>query len=253
MLASRGRTVASLVAVVLAMLPLLTTPLPAQARGTLIGRVRDSTGAAVPDVEIIILAASVRSRSDSGGSFRFAELPAGKHEIRFRRVGFGPQTVQATVGRDRVDSVAVVMEHIALELPGMTVESEARERLLSDFYHRKGQGHGHYVTRAQIEERQPALLTDMVRVMPGVRIVPNRGTAGGSLRFGRAITSPVRDCPPQYWVDGIRVTQFNLDDLLPSDIEGIELYSGPAGVPPQYNVKDGTTVCGIVLIWTRIP
>jgi hypothetical protein len=235
------------------MLPLCTTPLGAQSRGTLVGRVRDSAGVAIPDVEIYILAVSIRSRSDSTGSFRLASLPAGKHEIRFRRFGFGPQTVEATVGADRVDSVAVVLERVAVELPGMTVESEARLRLLADFYRRKDQGHGHYVTRAQIEDRRPAFLTDMMRIIPGVRIVQNRGTSGGQLRFGRAFMSPGRDCPPQYWVDGVRVTQFNIDDLPPSDIEGVELYSGPAGLPPQYNVKDGTTVCGIVLIWTRVP
>ena len=177
----------------------------------------------------------------------------GKHELRFRRVGFGPETVEATVGADRVDSVAVVLHNVVVELPGMTVESEARERLLSDFYRRKEHGHGHYVTRAQIEERRPALLTDIMRLIPGVRVVQNRGTGGASLRFGRAVMSPDRDCPPQYWVDGIRVNQFNLDELSPSDIEGIELYGGPGGLPPQYNVKDGTTVCGTVLIWTRIP
>jgi Carboxypeptidase regulatory-like domain/TonB-dependent Receptor Plug Domain len=253
MLASRGWTVARLVAVVLAALPFCATTLQAQSRGTLVGKVRDSTGAAIPDVEIVILSASIRLRSDSSGGFRLAALPAGNHEIRFRRVGFGPQTVQATVGADRVDSVAIVLQHVAVELPGMTVESQARERLLSDFYHRRDQGHGHYVTRAQIEERRPAFLTDMMRLIPGVRIVQNRGTSGGSLRFGRAIMSPGRDCPPQYWVDGVRATQFNLDDLAPGDIEGIELYAGPAGLPAQYNVKDGTTVCGIVLIWTRVP
>ena len=253
MLASRGWTVARLLAAAVSVLALLTPPLQAQSRGTLVGKVRHSTGAAIANVEIIVLAANVRLRSDSAGSFRLAELPAGKHEIRFRRVGFGPQTVEATVAANRVDSVAIVLQHVAVELPGVTVESEARERLLSDFYHRKDQGHGHYVTRSQIEERRPALLTDMVRLIPGVRIVQNRGISGGSLRFGRAFMSPGRDCPPQYWVDGVRVTQFNLDDLSPGDVEGIELSSGPAGLPPQYNLKDGTTVCGIVLIWTRIP
>jgi hypothetical protein len=62
-----------------------------------------------------------------------------------------------------------------------------------------------------------------------------------------------RDCPPQYWVDGVKAFGLNIDDIIPQDVEGIEIYEGASTVPPQFNTKEGTTICGVVLIWTRIP
>jgi hypothetical protein len=39
----------------------------------------------------------------------------------------------------------------------------------------------------------------------------------------------------------------------PVDVEGVELYAGPAGLPPEFNQLYGTTACGTVAIWTRLP
>jgi len=72
------------------------------------------------------------------------------------------------------------------------------------------------------------------------------------LRFNRAQMGG-RDCPPQYWVDGVKAFALNIDDIIPQDVEGIEIYEGASTVPPQFNTKEGTTICGVVLIWTRIP
>jgi len=43
-----------------------------------------------------------------------------------------------------------------------------------------------------------------------------------------------------------------LDDVTrPSDIDGIEIYSSWAGVPPQFADRGGRN-CGAILVWTRI-
>jgi hypothetical protein len=92
----------------------------------------------------------------------------------------------------------------------------------------------------------------MMRMIPGARLTPIRGTGYSALRFSRAQMGN-RDCPPQYWVDGVKAWNLNIDDIVPQDVEGIEVYSGASTVPPQFNTKEGTTICGVVLIWTRIP
>jgi outer membrane receptor for monomeric catechols len=143
---------------------------------------------------------------------------------------------------------------MAVELPGVVVAELARQRnLLRDFYDRSERGFGHFITREQIEKRNPANLSDMMRQIPGARLIPNRMGGTSTLRFSRAIMTPGRDCPPQYWVDGVKTWALNIDDILPQDVEGVEVYSGPSALPSQYNTRDGTTICGVVLIWTRIP
>jgi hypothetical protein len=52
-------------------------------------------------------------------------------------------------------------------------------------------------------------------------------------------------------VDGVAMpAPFNLD-LLPSphDLAGIEVYAGPATIPPQYSGYNRG--CGLILIWTK--
>jgi hypothetical protein len=134
----------------------------------------------------------------------------------------------------------------------MTVEEMTRRRqLLSDFYDRMARGFGYFVTREQIEKRNPMNLSDMMRMVPGARLMPIRGTSMAALRFSRAQGG--RDCPPQYYVDGVKAWNLNIDDIVPMDVEGIEIYEGASSIPPQYNTKEGNTICGVVLIWTRIP
>jgi hypothetical protein len=71
-----------------------------------------------------------------------------------------------------------------------------------------------------------------------------------TLHFSRVARN---NCPPQYYVDGMQVTGFNIDDMPPGDVEAVELYAGSAGLPPEFNRMRSTAICGSVIIWTRIP
>ena len=135
----------------------------------------------------------------------------------------------------------------------VTEEEQRARQMMQDFYRRKDAGGGFFITRDDIEHRNPLELSDMLRTMPGAVLVPVSGSARAVLRFAR--TSMVgRDCPPQYYVDGVMATGLNIDDLEPSDIEGIEVYSGASRIPPQFNnSRIGTSICGVVVVWTRIP
>jgi hypothetical protein len=57
-------------------------------------------------------------------------------------------------------------------------------------------------------------------------------------------TSPT---PPQQ-NDGT----FDMTNLPPPDqIHGIEVFGGPASIPPQYNGAANNKMCGLIAIWTR--
>jgi len=40
---------------------------------------------------------------------------------------------------------------------------------------------------------------------------------------------------------------------VPSDIEALEFYSGPATTPPQFTNRAFSHTCGVIVIWTRLP
>src|SRR6185312_11917352 len=107
----------------------------------------------------------------------------------------------------------------AVTLPA--VESDATNNWLKKFNdHRASQGGGHFFTRADIENAKPAQLSDMLRSVPGLHL--NAKPVGPpSVRMARSSLGAFGDCPVQYWVDGMRATDLELDDLAPQEVEAI--------------------------------
>jgi hypothetical protein len=218
--------------------------------GGISGVVKDSAGAPIADVEITAIAASKSVRTDSAGRFVLGDITAGKTDVSFRRLAYSPAIVLITVPPADTTEAEVTLGVAAQELTGVVVQAHPDQlRQLVEFETRRQRGIGYFITRAQIENRHPLMLSDMLRTIPGTILI-NAENGRTSLRFSRVARN---NCPPQFFVDGIEVTGFSIDDMPPGDVEGVELYGGAAGLPPQYNRLHGTTICGTVIIWTRIP
>ena len=236
---------------------LLTTAANAQQSvGVVSGRVvlKDSSGIGVAAVEVYAGAPRVWTRTDTSGSFRLVGLTSGKTELHFRRLGFEPITQKIDLTAGQLLTLDIAMTPVAAELAALVVEEaqvRARE-MLRDFYNRREHGIGHFITRQQIEDRNPSYMSDMMRQVPGAQLI--RQPVGGQqvLRFARS-NLPGRDCPPQYYVDGVMVRGFNIDDMPPMDVEAVEVYSGVSQIPPQFKNAFSTAMCGVVVIWSRLP
>lgn len=225
---------------------------PNRASGTVKGLIRDDAGKAVPAVEVTAGVDGPRIRSDSLGGFVFAALPAGPATLYFRRLAYAPDTATIDVPANDTTNIDVTLTVVAQHLSAVVVQDDPNyRRLLRDFESRRRAGFGHFITRADIERRQPRVMSEMLRLIPGAVLVP--GPAGTErLRFSRSAGS--RDCPPQYWMDGLPVDRyFNIDDIAPMDVEGVEIYAGPSVTPPQFAGMNTTAACGTVAIWTRVP
>jgi hypothetical protein len=218
--------------------------------GSVSGTVKDSLGAPISDVEITDVAAAKTVRTDSLGRFLLADVPSGNIDVSFRRLAYAPVVLLITIPPADTTEVEVVLSVVAQELKGMVIQEHPSQlRRLVAFESRRKRGIGHFITRSEIEDRHPLLLSDMLRTVPGAMLI-NAENGRTSLRFARVSSG---NCPPQFFVDGIEVTGFSIDDMPPGDVEGVELYAGAAGLPPEYNRLHGTSICGTVIIWTRIP
>jgi hypothetical protein len=231
-------------------LGLAVAPAGGQVRtGTIFGLVRDDAGTAIPNVEVTAIKHSVTVRTDSIGKFVLA-VPSGPVDLSFRRLSFEPVTLMLMLPADDTTEVEVKLTVVAQRLTAVVVHAPpGKLRVLTEFENRRKAGIGHFVTRTQIEQRHPVLLSDMLRMMPGM-ILTSAETGRTTLRFSRTARN---NCPPMFYVDGIQVTGFSIDDMPPGDVEGVELYAGTAGLPPEFNKMRSTSNCGSVLIWTRIP
>ncbi len=222
-----------------------------QHQGAVSGTVKDSGGTVLSNVEVMLMRSGRAVRTDSAGHFLLAAIPAGNADIGFRRVAFEPVIVSLKIPFDDTTEVEIRLGGITPLLPAVIVnEKVERNRVLEQFEQRRKTGAGYFVTRADIEKRRPNTLSEYMRMIPGVRIV-TLDNGRSALRFARNPRG--NNCPPQYFLDGIPASNFDIDEVLPGDVEGVELYAGAAGVPPQFNRFYGTTICGTILIWTRIP
>jgi hypothetical protein len=224
------------------------TPAFAQARTSAVtGVVRDSAGTPVSVATITIERA--QSLTDSTGRFALGQLPAGSTTVRVRRLGFHPSDTVLELAEGRRESIVVTLIALPIELPGITAVADARLReYLHDYFRHRETGAGRFYDRAQITAMRVSALTDVLRRVPGVQLIPDR-SGRYVVRMGR--TS--RNCPPDFWIDNVRAHAMNADDIPLMDIEAIEVYSGPAGLPPEYLNRFGNPACGAVVIWTRMP
>jgi outer membrane receptor for ferrienterochelin and colicins len=223
----------------------------AQSARALFGSVNDSLGHAVVGAEVRARNNVVLAFSDDSGRFRVAQMPAGAQGVFVRRLGFEPARAEITPSAGEIDSVRVTLRAIAQSLPQITVQSEhdsLSKKVLAEFWARRSRGFGKFVTRDEIQQKNASQFIDVVRNVSGVTIQFARGRQ--DIRFrGAAFGS--RDCPPQYWLDGIPLQNGGADEFTPDNVEAIELYSSPATTPPQFNTRSAT--CGTVVVWSRLP
>jgi hypothetical protein len=219
-----------------------------EARGrTLAGVVTDTTGRPIAHVEVGLLAGREIARSlrtGEDGRFELTNLPDRKTSIVVRRLGYQPRvyTVQIREGATRA-FLPVVLDPMPAELEKIIVMARVAESggRLRDFYERKRRNAwGTFIEREEIERRNPLWMSDMLRMVPGVRVMPIRW-GGNAVRL--------RDgCWPTVWVDGMPIRGAELDEVIsPSEVAGVEVYRSRAGTPVQF-----TGSCGAIVVWTRV-
>lgn len=225
----------------------------AQSPRALFGLVNDSLGHAVAGAEVRARGNVVVAFSDDSGRFHVAKMPVGARGVFVRRLGFAPTRAPITPGPGETDSVRVTLRAIAQSLPEITVQEQhdsLSRKVLAEFWARRARGFGKFVTRDEIEMKGSNRFVDVVRSVPSVTIQNSRGRP--DIRFrGAGYGSMFRDCPPQYWLDGIPLERAVADEFSPDNVEAIELYASPATTPPQFNTRSAT--CGTVVVWSRLP
>jgi hypothetical protein len=231
----------------------LGAPTAGAQEGSVRGVVNDSAGKPIADADVSIVALHKLTRTDDQGRFSLSQLPKGEVELSVRRLGYQPQTVKAAVTDAVTYSFTVSLVAQPAVLAAVAVDaSEQRLRLgIEDFYRRRARGVGTYFTREEIMNRGARATSEVFRSTPGIRYV--RTNSGQGIRFTSAQSLRNRNgCIPLIWIDGQHAEGMEVDEIPVNDIEGIELYRGPATTPSQF-WQGNLTECGTVVIWSRMP
>ena len=176
------------------------------------------------------------------GEFLFRRVPQGTYHLKVTLLGY--RTLWDTLVVEAQTDLRVVLTLSVSPVELDPIEVVAERHLWgseAEFERRRQRGMGTYFTREDIEARSPYLITDLLRTVPGLRVVP----AG---QFGEQAIRLRGNCRPLIFVDGIRTSiDTDVDHVLPSrDVEAVEVYRG-AELPLQF----GSNPCGAVIFWTR--
>ena len=232
----------------LSFLPVAGVAQEAQPRGAVSGMVRDSTGAGIAGAEVSVSGTNLRAHTNAEGGFRLTNVPVGSVTLAVRRLGYAPTAITAFLSSTEPIQVSVVVTPLAQALSTVVVRGDRRfedHGRLAGFYQRRSRSSGgHFITREQIDKRNPSQLTDLFRNVPGARVHTSR--------FTNAIRFRGMRCAPLVWLDGFPATagEFDIDALDPYIVEGIEIYLGVATVPPEFRWVRGGGSCGAIVIWT---
>ena len=234
-------------------------------RGNLIGKVVDQeTGLGVNGAEVRIEPEDLTTSTSGGGTFTFSGLSSGMHRLTVQHLSYGEKTDSVRVfgGRAVEVKIPVAMRPIALEPITVTVAPMGWFRDMEGLYRRMNLGRGYFITRSAIKKQGAPRMTDVLRGIPGVRVKLNRRQGRSTfyvvMRGAHTIDASgvgFTDCPPVFYIDGVKdrtsqdLDAFDPDAISVYDIEAIEVYRGPAEVPPQF--IDADTRCGVVAVWTR--
>lgn len=217
----------------------------------LIGHVVDSTGAGLAGAEITLLKSDkIRTITGDSGAFRIAGLPPGTDVFNVRRIGYQSASFTAVLKPGRTHRATMTLTASPQPLPAVAVaDTASTTHWLDEFDRHRSGNRGTFITRAQIVRSGARTGTDIVRTVPGIRLVPMRRGDGYQVVMNRG--AGARTCYPTMFVHGLPYSG-TLDDFIAEDIEALEVYVGVSEIPPELD-KNGRGVCGAIVIWTRDP
>lgn len=185
--------------------------------------------------------------SDDDGSFTAVGVPKGAGWVVARRIGYRPDSVRVDVTGEEPARATVRLDRIAVELS--TVQVFGRRDVtgvMAGFYRRMGYGNGRFFTASDIDRRNTSRMTDVFRLVPGLRI-ESRG-------FQNSVRMRGSRCAPLVWLDAqpLFSGEVDLDAFDPRSFEGIEVYSGAASVPVEFQGNQRmSSACGTIVLWSK--
>ncbi|WP_420633284.1 carboxypeptidase-like regulatory domain-containing protein [Candidatus Palauibacter sp.] len=226
------------------------------------GRVVGSVLDALSERPVVAAAVSLAGRpqeaeTDRRGGFLFDGVPIGDHWLSVRRLGYAPLRHRVTIARGATTEIEVGLVPDPVEMEPLVATAVRLRRLeIKGFYERKHWGElvsgGTFFTVADIERRNPLLISHMIAEEAGIRL-RNCGLRITSCELHSTRLSTGfsgTGCPMPIFLDGIRVGTGRVDDWVrPVEIGGVEVYKGAASLPAEF--LDFDSRCGAVAIWTK--
>lgn len=230
---------------------LLVSPVGAQ--GIVRGAITNEQGRRLAGVELTVAALKRTVRSDSLGEYRL-EVPPGRYWMNVRAMGYfvvgdsiQPEQDVELIHDFRLSSFGITLDTVTTTAVRRTYFSPG----LREFEERRRMGQGKFVSETEFRRAGSRLLSDVLRKVPGMAVVPARGSAYYAVATRRSA------CPLTVYLDGLPLYDRVLSRGIPppdlnqfqaASFAGAEYYAATAAAPVQFRDRSG---CGLLLLWTR--
>ena len=218
------------------------------------GRVVDlQSGAPVARVLVRVRNSNLSTLSDTTGRFVFERVPVGDYRLHVEHIAYAANDAALRVGADDLDAL-VRLTPAAIALQPIVVTAFSRRLEHVGFYDRRKRGVGTFFDRKQIDAMNIHDASDLLRRMPQLKLVPQ--LRRGSQQQRNATVGRRGNCRFTFVIDGSRtLPDFEMDFIAAGALEGVEVYNGLAEIPASFKAHTtsvaGSSVCGVIAIWTR--
>ena len=186
------------------------------------------------------------------GEFMMTSVPSGSYVLLARHLGYGAQTVPVDLSSRAPQKVTITLpKFVAIMDPVLVTARRSASLDRVGFNQRRKSGSGYFLGPEQIQRMHPYSVNDILRQVPGLRVIYSGMRSSVSSRRGVSSFRNIPACA-RYYLDGMSWLS-----SAPGDIEGfvngnevvaVEVYNN-ANVPAQYAGAMGN--CTTILLWTR--
>ena len=218
------------------------------------GRVVDAqTGAPVARAFVRMRNSGFTALSDTTGRFTFERVPVGDYQLHAEHIAYAINNALLNVRADDLDAL-IRLTPAAIALQPIVVTAFSRRLEHVGFYERRKRGVGTFFDRKQIDGMNIQDASDLLRRLPQLKLVPQ--LRRGTNQQRNATVGRRGNCRFTFVIDGTRtLPDFEMDFVAAGALEGVEVYNGLAEIPAAFKAHTtsvaGSTVCGVIALWTR--
>jgi hypothetical protein len=230
--------------------PILLSSLDSTAKSgnsSVSGRVILEGGSATAGSRVELVGSDAVVPTDEKGEFTMRNLPSGSRVLLARHLGYGAASVPVDLSSHREARVTITLpKFVAVMDPVLVTARNVAALDKIGFNQRHKSGMGYYLGPDRIQKLHPIQVTDILRMVPGLRV--SYGPEGETVSSSRGIGG---SCV-QYFLDDMQFTELEPGDInrfvTGGEVVAVEVYQGP-GTPAQFMRGGGD--CTAIVLWTR--
>ena len=185
--------------------------------------------------------------TDEKGEFTMRNLPSGSRVLLARHLGYGAETVPVDLSSHEEQRVTIKLpKFVAMMDPVLVTARRTAALDKVGFSQRQKTGFGYYIGPDHLEKFHPTEVTDILRMVPGLRV--SYGPEGETVSSSRGVGG---GCV-QYFLDDMPFVELAPGDInrfvTGGEVVAVEVYQG-MDAPAQFTRAGGG--CTTIILWTR--